>query len=314
MALPTRAQMATYLSPLSVIPGIGEEYADQAFIMRAIGNFRTYQPGQMRVNWTAGASAETLGTDAGLSHTTAPGIISETVTLDFSALVAAASVDVVSAQFGNGNALADSMQMAVGGLYRGWVSGICGSGAGTTHAMYGADTIVAETLPAELGMHYSGSTTPCFTTYSDASMLDTVDAMRVLLPSQGENICITDSTGFNKVKQAIRAEGGGINAFELGVADFGFNTLMYDGIFFFHSNQLSSTTQVTTERTFSSFYFFNNGPEGVNIAFPAGQPAFTVDGPIKSRTDAASQYNMYMFTQIIPKTPRSVAKLTSFTS
>ena len=319
MALNTRANFAAYLSPLSVVPGIGEEFAEQAAIIAAIGNFRLMNRGQLRINWTAGTSAQILGTDAGLSHTAAPGIIDESFTVDFAKLVAQAQTDIVAEEVGGASALADSYQMAVNGLYRGCLVGLVGAGSGANNAVLGSATIVGKTLPTALGMHVSGSNADTHTTYSAANLISTLDKVRIKLPMSGENIVLCNNAGYNAVKAAIRSVATGMPARELVLPNFDYPVLSYDGMMFFKTDAaIADITQGIGRGQASSkvgrFHFFNNGPEGVTIAFPSGVSTITQKGPIQSRTDAADVYNLYMSIQILPRRPYSVAKLTCYIS
>lgn len=320
MALQTRANFAAYLSPLSIIPGIGEKYANDAHIMRAIGNTRIYQPGQLRVNWTNGVDGQVLDSAvaAGLTHTASPGKVDESFTVDFGVLVAQASSDVVANMVDSASAQ-KSVNMAVNGLYRAWLSNIVGSGDGTLDTMLGVNTIVAKTTPTALGMHFSGSSDYSRSAYSAANMLSNIDYMRTLLPPDGENIVVCDSAAFMAVKAAVRSSAGGLTASEIGFQDFGFNCLMYDGSLFFHTPSIATMVHAATgcallnSRKVGHFYFFNNGPEGVEIAVPA-MDMFTKQGPKFSRTDASEVYDIFMKTQLIPNTPRAVGKLTCLIS
>lgn len=300
MALPTMAQWTDAWAQVTVYPELGQLYADSAHIFRAMGIPDRVNKGVIRVNWTDGAGAGSVGTGAGAptSGSAAPAQVDDTFNLDFSAIASQAYTDIGIEMMGGGFEDQLSLQKATSAIYDEWVNQLLGSAAGVDYAVWGAEHFFAEAAPIAAGMiDKTGGTA--------ANLMDFIDYAIAKLPSSGYNVCITDIQGYNLLKKRLRLLGG-VDFQQTSAAEFGFQALMYSGCIFFHSRH--QATKASSPSGDSPFYFFNIGPEGCRSVIPGTEDPFVVL-PGRDVGYFNTVWDIALKTQFIYTSPRAAYQL-----
>ena len=153
MALPTMAQWTDAWAQVSVYPELGQLYADHAHIFRAMGIPDRVRKGVIRVNWTDGATADSVATTAGAPQgTVAAAQVDDTFNLDFAAIGSQAYTDIGIDMMGAGFEDQLSISKAVSAIYDHWVEQVVGATDGNDYELWGAENFFAEAAPIAAGM------------------------------------------------------------------------------------------------------------------------------------------------------------------
>ncbi len=267
MALPSMAQWTDAWAQVTGWQALGQLYADHAHIYRALGIPERVRKGVIRVNWTDGATADSVATTAGAPQgTVAAAQVDDTFNLDFSAIGSQAYTDIGIEMMGGGFEDQLSIQKAMSAIYDHWVEQLVGSTDGNDYELWGAENFFAEAAVIAASMiDKTGGTA--------ANLLDFVDIAISSLPGSGYNVCITDKQGYNLLKKRLRLLGG-VDFQQTSAAEFGFEAMTYSGCAFFHSRHMA--TKATSPSGDSPFYFFNIGPEGCRSVIPGMEDPFAV--------------------------------------
>lgn len=298
MALPTMAQWTDAWRQVSIYPTLGSLYADTSHIYRAFG-IPAIEKGALRVNWTDGATAASVGTGAGAPSTGAPAQVDDTFNLDYAALASQAYTDIGIEMMGASFEATRSLEKAMAAIADLFVTQLCGSAAGVDYAIWGAESFFAESAVIAAGMvDTTGGTL--------AQLLLKIDQRLSKLPTSGHNICLCDSTGYGLVKSALRALGG-TSLEHTAEEEYGFTALKYSGCFFFPVRQMES--KASCPSTDTAFYFFNIGPEGCETVIP--NEMWNIQGPKWTKGEFNETWDIAKMTQVIYKSPRAAAQLTT---
>lgn len=279
MAYPTKAEWDASLEGLTVYPSLGQALLGQAPIVMALGVPRPVSLAGIRVNWTDGATAASLGTTAGIPNSGVAAKVDDTFTLGLGQI---ASQAYRSKATEDGFQSARSSEAAIAQIYRTTVSQLVGSGDGTAFDMWGIRDFVANSTGQE---DLVGGLA--------ADILELIDGVMTTLPSSGYTVCITGDAGYNLVKSALRTAAGGNTAQILAMQDFGFSTIQNDGVLFFHS---SGITADASNRM--AFNFYNMGPEGCEMV-AANTGLFLADGPKQTAGNLSEVWDVVMRSQIV---------------
>lgn len=301
MALPTMAQWTDAWAKLTVFPALGTLYAEQSHIFRAFGVPERIEKGQVKINWTDGATAGSVQTGAGAPQASgvAPAQVTATYTKDFAGIGSQAYTDIGVDLMGSGFEENLSIMQAMLAIYRQFVTQIVGSNDGTDYKLWGAANFYGLAKVISAGMiNTTGGLV--------ATLIDQIDDALASLPSSGYNICLTDKQGYNALKKQIRALGG-TTPDHTSLEDFGFETLTYDGCAFFHCSQMATTGTCPT--TDSGFYFYNIGPEGVQVVFPGLEDPWIVQGPKMTSGYFNETWDIALGVQVIYTSPRASYQL-----
>jgi len=296
MGLLTYAQGAQEWSRLNIHPTFGPLFFDHSPIWRAFGIPEVVPAGRLKVNYTNGATAASLGVTAGIPSTGAAAGVDTTQTKVFGAIASQASVDLPTRAQGGGFEAGLSADRAVGAIYREWVDQMIGAQTGEVYGqIWGTSHFVANVTGEADGMQVSGS-------YARGSMTPallktSIGKMLSKLPQDGSmNICITSPSGYEAVYNAIESVGGTTPLMTPQEA-FGFSNLQYRNTIFFASDKVDS--RVLTGSTSSEFYFYNTGPEGTKLVVPDTVPAVLVDGPKKTVGQLNDVWDIVLNTQTL---------------
>ena len=296
MALPTMAQWTDGWSRLTVTPNLGALYADTAHIYRAFG-IPSVESGRIRVNWTDGATATSVGTGAGAPHTGAAAKVDDTFNLDQAALASQAYTDIGISMMGSSFEAARSAEKAVAAIYDLCVTQLVGATDGNDYELWGAESFFAETAVIAAGMiDTSGGAL--------STLLTQIDEGLSALPQTGYNLVLCSKKGYGMVKAALRALGG-TSLEHTSQSEYGFTALMYSGAFFFVARQMAS--KATCPTTSEAFYMFNVGPEGCETVVP--DTVFEIDGPKKTVGSFNTVWDIALKGQVIYKSPRAAYQL-----
>ena len=296
MALPTMAQWTDAWARLTVTPNLGQLYANTAHIYRAFG-IPSQESGVLRVNWTDGATATSVGTGAGAPHTGAPAQVDVTINLDQAALASQAYTDIGISMMGTSFEAARSAEKATAAIYDLWVTQLVGATDGNDYELWGAESFFAESAVIAAGMVNT-------TGGALSVLLDKIDVAIGQLPQTGYNLVLCTAAGYAMIKKALRTLGG-TSLEHTSQAEFGFTALMYSGAFFFIARQMAS--KATCPTTSEAFYFFNVGPEGCETVVP--DTVFEIDGPKKTVGSFNTVWDIALKGQIIYKSPRAAYQL-----
>lgn len=296
MALPTMAQWTDAWRTLVVTPNLGTLYANTAHIYRAFG-IPSQESGQLRVNWTDGATAASVGTGAGATHSGAAAQVDDTFNLDQAALASQAYTDIGISMMGSSFEAARSAEKAVAAIYDLWVTQLVGSTDGDDYELWGVENFFAEAAPIAAGMIDT-------TGGALSTLLTQIDQGLSALPQTGHNVVLCSATGYGMIKTALRGLGG-TSLEHTSEAEFGFTALKYSGAFFFTVRQMAS--KATCPTTDEAFYMFNIGPEGCETVVP--DTVFEIDGPKKTVGSFNTVWDIALKGQIIYKSPRAAYQL-----
>ena len=296
MALPTMAQWTDGWSRLSIRPSLGQLYANTAHIYRAFG-IPAVESGRIRVNWTDGASATSVGTGAGAPHTGAAAQVDDTFNLDQAALASQAYTDIGIKMMGTSFESSRSAEKAMAAIYDLWVTQLVGATDGDDYELWGAESFFAESAVIAAGMVNT-------TGGALSVLLDKVDVAIGQLPQTGYNVVLCTAAGYAMIKKALRTLGG-TSLEHTSQAEYGFTALMYSGAFFFVARQMAS--KATCPTTSEAFYFFNIGPEGCETTVP--DEVFYVDGPKKTVGSFNTVWDIALQGTVIYKSPRAAYQL-----
>lgn len=305
MALPTMAQWTDGWAGVTVYPSLGELYASQSHIFRAMGVPTPYNKGRIRVNWTDGAGAGAVQTAAGAPQnaSAAPAQVNDTFNLDFGALGSQAYTDIGIDMMGGGFEDQKSLNSAMAAIYSTFVSQLVGTANGDDYELWGLENFYDETAVIAAGMvSESGN--------SDSSLLlDYIDIALASLPDTGYNICITSKEAYAAVKKAIRSLGG-TNPEHTAVKDYGFYALLYSDCAFFHSRHVESDISPTSATNpDSAFHFINIGDEGAQVLLPGTEDPFLVQGPKTTAGYFNEVWDIALKCQVVYLSPRAAYKL-----
>lgn len=311
MALPTYAQAAAEWSRLNISPTFGMLFFDHSPIFRALGPAITVPAGRLKVNYTDGATAASLGTTAGIPSTGAPAFVDDTETKVFGAIASQASIDLPTRTQGGGFEAGLSAERAVDALYREWVGQLISLQDGETYGqMWGAGDFVANVTQEADNMTVSGS-------YDKADFTNTllkrsVGKMLSKLPQDGSsNVCITSEEGYEAIYTALEGLGGTTPLMTPNDV-FGFTNLTYRNTVFFASDKVDNG-RVGAD-AFSDFWFFNNGIQGMKVCVSDAVPAILVDGPKKTAGQLNEVWDIVLSTQVLYTGHHSAGKLTEWVS
>ena len=289
MAYPTKAQWDAAIEGLTVYPSLGRALMGQAPIVMALGVPRPVPLAGLRINWTDGATAASLGTSAGIPNSGVAAQVDDTFTLGLGQI---ASQAYRSKATEDGFQSARSSEAAVAQIYRTTVAQIVGSGDGTAFDMWGIQDFVAN---APLQTDLVGG--------EAADILDVLDGVLTSLPKSGYNVCITGDAGYNCVKRALRAAAGGNTAAILAMQDFGFSTIHNDGVLFFNADQITADASNRM-----AFNFYNIGPEGCEMVSADGG-LFLVDGPKQTAGNLSEVWDVVLRSQLVYGSKRAAYRL-----
>ena len=296
MALPTMAQWVDGWSRLSVTPNLGTLYANTAHIYRAFG-VPSVESGRLRVNWTDGATAASVGTGAGAPSTGAPAQVDDTFNLDQAAIASQAYTDIGIEMMGSSFEAARSAETAMAAIYDAWVTQLVGATDGNDYELWGVENFFAESAVIAAGMIDT-------TGGALSTILTQIDEGLSALPQTGHNIVLCSAKGYGMIKTALRTLGG-TSLEHTSQAEYGFTALMYSGAFFFVARQMAS--KATCPTTDEGFYMFNVGPEGCETVVP--DEIFVIDGPKKTVSTFNTVWDIALKGQIIYKSPRAAYQL-----
>jgi hypothetical protein len=298
------AQWTDGWAQLTVYPALGQLYAEHAHIFRAFGIPGRINKGQVRVNWTSGATAGSVQTGAGAPQASAAAAaqVSDTFNLDFSAIGSQAYTDIGIEMMGGGFEDQLSMEKAMSAIYDNWVYQLIGANLGSDYNLWGCEHFFAETRVSTAGMiDLAGGAANV--------LLDYIDKGIASLPDSGYNVCLTSRDGYNAVKKAIRALGG-TSLVHTAPAEYGFSYITYSGCLFMHTRHISndlSPTCASAPDTF--FYFFNIGPDGCLTVAPGTADIWLVQGPKDTAGYFNNVWDIALKTQILYTSPRAAYKL-----
>jgi len=289
MAYPTKAQWDAAIESLTVYPSLGQALMGQAPIILALGVPAETPLAGLRVNWTDGATAASLGTTAGIPNSGAAATVDDSFSLGLAQIASQAyrsKATEADVQAGN------SQSAAVAQIYRTWVSQLIGSGDGTAFDVWGIQDFVVNS-PNQVDL-VGGEA---------ADILETIDDVMTNLPQSGYNVCITSPEGYNLVKRTLRTAAGGNTAGILAMQDFGFPTLQNDGCLFFRADQISVDASNRTP-----FNFFNMGPEGCQLV-GASDGIFLADGPKQTAGTLSEVWDVVLRLQMLYGSKRAAYRL-----
>jgi hypothetical protein len=245
----------------------------------ALGVPRPVALAGMRVNWTDGATAASLGTSAGIPNTGAAAQVDDTFTLGMGQI---ASQAYRSKATDDGFQSARSSESAVAQIYRTFVTQLIASGDGTAFDIWGIRDFVANSTGQQ-----------DLTGGPAADILEVIDGVMTSLPSSGYTVCITGDAGYNLVKSALRTAAGGNTANILAMQDFGFQTITSDGVLFFHTSGI-----VADASDRMAFNFYNIGPEGCELV-AANSGLFLADGPKQTAGNLSEMWDIVLRAQMV---------------
>lgn len=297
MALPNMSQWRDPWNGITQTDGLGELYTEAAPIFNAFvsSGLRLINPGNaVREKHTTGATVSVVATDAGASHTAAPAQTTA-FTKDMAGIVGQATVEVAFAD--EEAELAASLGSAIYAIYRGFVSGILGSGNGTDYAMWSIGSFVTT---------YTGQADNTGDTY--VNLLKALITAKAQLATGGTNICVTSTEAFSALKNRIIADLGGVGLVETRQIDvqlYGAEVFYFDNCYYFATDVISPSPSNT-----AAFNFFNIGPQGCRLWMNnTGQ--FRIQNPVGSRTDISETRNVILAAQLGYQSPRAAYKLTT---
>jgi len=307
MALPTLAQWADEMSQLTVNPSLGTVYLNAAPIFRAFGLPIPVARGKLKINWTDGATAGSVATSAGATHSGAPAQVNDAFTKDFAAIASQAYTDIGMQMGGAGFETNLSIQRAVSAIHDNWVAQIISTNDGDDYEMWGAASAVAsaDTAIGSTTMAVSGSYSHAEYDSDKSLVLDAVEEATLLLPKGdgSHNVCICSDNFYKNVSREIRKVGGNTSDL-VANADFGFNTLKFQGVLFFNSHNVPDANSAST------FYMYNVGANGCQLVVPLGEDMFEVQGPKYTVGALNEVWDIALKTQLIYTSPRSVVMST----
>lgn len=295
MAYPTKAQWSDGFGTTYALRQLGLKFIDSAPVLQAFGPAVQKAPGNMKVNWSAGATADYVSTGAGAVQGTVAAAQATANTIGPCLIGSQAYTDVWGEVLDDGSDLDLSMDAAFNAIIDDVVAGIIGSDDGSVNTIWGIDDFVALTLPNSLDMSVSGSA-------AAANIDDMMDAAIALLPGTGYNVCIyTDAAEVALVKR-LKASGG-ITPNMLADAAFGSPVLTYRNTICFSHNRAADIGG-----TFPGYKLnmFNVGPQGCQIVTPSTKPGLFVsegkaEGAFREVLDVGLAY------QILYNTPSAAA-------
>ena len=314
MASPTYAQWSAEFSRLNINPSLGMLYFNHAPIFRALlgqgGLPRVRPAGRLKVNYTDGATAASLGVGAGLASSGAPGQVNDTETKVYGTITSQAYTDHAAIQQG-GDEAGLSLEAATAAMYREWVGQLISAQDGETYGqVWGAGDFVANVTQETDGMTISGSY--AVANMTSALLKQSVGKMLAKLPQDGSmNVCITSPAGYEAMYTAIESLGGTTPLMTDREA-FGFSNLTYRNTVFFVSDKVDTATQDSD--TFSDFWFYNTGMEGVSINVPDTMEVITAYGPTRTAGSFSWVIDTALNTQVLYQGHHSAGKLTEWVS
>lgn len=312
MALLTYAQGAQYFSRLNINSTFGMLYFDASPIFRMFP-INVVPPGQLRVNYTDGATAGTLGTGAGIPNTSgAPAKVDDTETKVFAAIASQAQIDQPTKAQGNATLQAQqSMDNAVAAIYREFVGELVGTYDGETYGqLWGVKDYLSVTQETD-AMTVSGSY--AVGNFTSALLREDIGKMIAKLPQDGSpNLCLTSPDGYEAVYKAIEAHGG--TTPQHTVQDtFGFSNLIYRNTIFFATDKVSSWAPDGSPGDIGTDYFFYNlGPNGVKLCVPDSLPVIDALGPARTVGYAAWVWDVILNAQVLYTGHHSAGRLMTF--
>lgn len=311
MALPTYAQFAEDFSRLNIHPTLGPLYMSHAPIFRMF-NIMEVPAGSLRVNYTDGATAASLGTGAGLPSSGAPAQVNDTENKVFGAIASQASIDLATIAQGGGFEAGLSMERAVGACYREWVGQAISAQDGETFGeIWGAGDFTGTVTQEADSMTVSGSYTKA--NFTQAKLRQSVGKMLAKLPQDGSpNLVITAPEGYEAVYSAIEAGLGGTTPLMTNQDTFGFSNLMYRNTVFFASDKVDSGRNGSD--AFSDFWFYNLGAEGTKLVVPDSLPVILEKGPIPRQGYLSDTWEIVLNCQLLYTGHHSAGKMTEWVS
>ncbi len=268
-------------------------------------------PGRIKVNYTDGATAASLGTGATIPNSGAPAQVDDTVTKVFAGIASQASVDLPTLVQGEGGDANRSANAAIHAIYREFVGQLLSQQSGETYGqLWGIrnfiDSVTQETDAMTVSGSYTGSQ------FSNTVLKKDVGKMISKLPQDGSmNICVTSSDGYESIYNAIEAVGG-ITPAMTAMDTFGFSNLIYRNTVFFATDKQTSYGfggDLSTD-----FWFFNTGPEGVALAVSTGAPLILTDGPKKTLGTLSDGWDIVLNCQMIYQGHHSAGRLQTWIS
>ena len=309
MALPTYAQYAAEFAALRINPTWGELYFNHAPIFRMLP-MEQRGAGRVKVNYTDGATAASLGTGAGIPSTGAPAQVNDTETKVYAAIASQASVDLPSLVQGDGGDANRSANAAVNALYREFVEQLLSTQNGETFAqLWGVKDFLGVTQETD-SMTVSGSFTG--SSFTNTLLKKDIGKMISKLPQDGSmNVCITSADGYEAVYNAIEGAGG-ITPAMTAMDTFGFSNLVYRNTVFFATDKQTSFGFGGDLAT--DFWFFNTGPEGIVLCVPDTVPMILTDGPKKAIGYLSDVWDIVLNCQVIYQGHHSAGRLQTWIS
>ena len=290
MALIAASSWRDYFYEMHNYPELGYTFGNVAPIFKAFGTPENIGVGDIRMNWSSGATAAYHST-SNWTASISPASVGYSKTYEFGYLTAQAQETI--AEKHSTFALKNSIDAATHGLYSGWVTGIL-TGTGAAPQIMGCDTCTGLVWPTALGMVINS-------TGSISQALSKFNLALSVLPQSGYNVAVCGPKAYaNLITQLAAA--GGTSAMMLGDNNFGHQYLTYLNCFIFPAFEVTETAVVSDVR------IFNIGPEGVVPVTDNGQ-LFNVDGPKKTVGTVADVYDITLCYQLVYKSPRACALL-----
>jgi hypothetical protein len=312
MALPTYAQSAAEWSRLNIHPVFGMLYHDSSPIFRAFGAPQTVPAGRLKVNYTDGATAASLGTGAGAPSTGAPAFVDDTQTKVFAGIASQSSIDLATLTQGGGFEAEQSANAAVASIYREFVNQLISLQDGeTAYKLWGAGDFIGTVTQASGGQRVSGSYAAGAMT--SALLKQSIGKSLSLLPQDGSmNICILPAVAYEAVYTAIEGQGG-TTPLMTAQETFGFSNLVYRNCVFFASDLAKTNNGVGAgTKTTADMWFFNTGPQGVGLFAPDSVPLIQVDGPKLTAGYISRAWDVVLNCQVLYKSHLAAVKSTQW--